>query len=185
VTSNDGIAEDAHARYVHFNSTPWLQRADTRRSTCCDQIARFQRHELRDIGDYNIDGKYHIRYRRILTHVSIDARAHPQTAKIHFRARYDPRTCRAEGIETFAARPLPILLLEIAGCDIVDSRIAVNRIPSFLRGDPASPPTDDDAEFGLMIDTLRNSRIDDRVACADQRRGRFQKNQGLCRHLIA
>src|SRR5690606_13493337 len=97
----------------------------------------------------------------------------------------DPRTDRAERVEALRARPLAVLLLQIACGDVADAGVAVDRIERLLALRPADRATDHDTELGLVLDALALLRQHDRLARSHDRRGRLQEQERLCRRLVA
>ncbi len=65
----------------------------------------------------------------------------------------------AEGVEAFAAGPLAVGLLDVAGGDVVDDDVAANvGADVFVGAELAAAAADDDAEFALVVDALWRGR---------------------------
>ncbi len=96
----------------------------------------------------------------------------------------DPRATRAEGVESLRARPLPVFLLQIAGGDVADARVAKHVIHRIRATHATSHTTDHDPQLGFMLDTRAlGGKLDD-TAVAHQRASWLQEEQRLGRHLV-
>src|SRR5579872_2883625 len=107
--------------------------SDARRSAGEDQIARFERHDLRNIGDQLADAEDQLSSGRILHCLTVQSQLDREALRIrNFISADEPGTCRGERVGSLSQkRLLPGLLeLPVAGRNIVAVHIAGNVIPA-------------------------------------------------------
>src|SRR2546428_9730401 len=119
-SSRNMVAKRADPLDLHFHRVTLLQRADAGRRTGEDHVAGFQRHHRSDELEKYAAGKQHDAGAAVLPHIAVDARAEREIGRIELR--FDARADGAERVEALAARELHILLLQIAGSDIIGAR---------------------------------------------------------------
>src|SRR6185436_10459696 len=117
----------------------------------------------------------------------------------------EPRAHRAERVGAFVAagirqvlldtfRLVRVVLLRVYGpvvkpvlgahaiaCDVVEDRVAVDRVERARRRHVARRPADDDRELGLWVNATVVAANADRLAMADEARGRLQEERGMIR----
>ena len=90
-----------------------------------------------------------------------------------------------EGVEAFGARPLIVLILQVAGGHVVGKREAAHEItPGSAGPEVARAAADDDGELAFKVDALRDGRQADRAAGREQRRWRLEEDQGFGGHFV-
>ena len=89
----------------------------------------------------------------------------------------DPGSERAKGVKPFAARPLPILELQVAGRDIIGDRVPEDKILGLLGGYPAAGFSDHNRQLPFMFDLLGLWRQENGAAMGDDRGGGFEEDQ--------
>src|SRR5207247_5459082 len=118
-----------------------------------DNVARLDRHPLREVLQNDVDREEHIARSGVLPCLAVDAQRDPLLLRItELVGGDDDRSHRTETVEAFPFEPLLVPELKIPGGDVIDDRIAeymIERRPTFdvLAADP-----DNNAQFGLVID---------------------------------
>ena len=127
-----------------------------------DQVAGLKAHGRSDVAEQFGDGKDQVASGCLLFHCSVQPRDDGDgRTPCGVDLVGDDRADRAEGIETFAAGPLAVRLLNVPRGDVVDADVAANvGAHVFVWTYFAASAGDDDAEFSLVI----NARGDGRQA---------------------
>jgi len=121
------IMQAADAFDRHFDGIARDDRSDALGSAGCDQVTRFECHDLRDVTNEDVERENKISRVAGLAHLAIDAGFDLDAGPgVNINAVGDQRSNRAEGIETFAANPLRFFFLQIAGGEIIDAGVAKN-----------------------------------------------------------
>src|SRR5439155_19071747 len=116
----------------------------------------------------------------------VEQSAHPEVLKGNMFAADDPGADRTERVESFAAGPLSVFALQIAGGYVVHAGVAENIVLRLPGQDvPGGPRADDDSQLALIVDVFGDRRIHDRVARGDQRGGWLEEDERLGRDFIA
>src|SRR5690348_9926767 len=177
---NYRIPQRTHAFDADFHHIAGLHRADARRRAGGDQIAGKQRHNLGNEADYNIEGKDEIAGGALLAHLSVDACLHVHARPgVNFVA--DDGADGTEGVEALGASPLAILVLQVAGSDVVEAGVAEDIRPHVITlGEMAAAAADDDGELAFVVHALRERGGPANFACGmEQGRVGLEKDQRL------
>src|SRR5579871_4820035 len=112
-------------RNLHCISS--YKRAHACRSAGANYIAGLQRHDVRDVSYYGVQGKDELACAAGLLHDTVDARLHRDAMPRIDLVRHDGSHW-TECVEAFGSRPLAVLLLQVASGNVVRTRIAENKI---------------------------------------------------------
>src|SRR5258708_23991985 len=113
----------AYAFDRDFDSVAGDHRSDALGSAGCDQVSRFEGHDLRNVTDHYVERENKILRVAGLPHIAI----HPGfdlDAGPGIEAVGDDGSDRAEGIAAFGAGPLTVFVLQIAGGEIIYAGVA-------------------------------------------------------------
>src|SRR5690606_32539121 len=136
-----------------------------------DDVSRFQRDHLRQGGDEGGNVENQVGDPAVLAELAVDLRPHLETGDVADRVgRHDPGTHRTVGVDGLADEPLDVSLLEAAGGDVVDDRVAEHVVPSRLGSDVPTAGADDHPELAFVVGRAggvvrgldRRSRTDER-----------------------
>src|SRR5258706_16228303 len=104
---------------------------------------------MRHEADQGIDAEDHARRRRGLTALAVYEGLDPE--RLGLQADRDGRSEGTERVEPLGACELPVLLLQIAGGDVVDAGIAQDELPRPGLRDVLGRPADDHAKLPFKI----------------------------------
>ena len=92
----------------------------------------------------------------------------------------------AEGVEAFAAGPLAVGLLDVAGGDVVDADVAANvGADVFVGADLVAAAADDDAELALVVDAVGEGGHADDAVGGEERGWRLEEEERLFGDFVA
>src|SRR5690606_14514096 len=117
-----------------------LQRADSRGRAGQDHVAGDQRHDGADVGDQGGDVVDELAGAPGLPDLAVDRRGERQVTGVE--VGLDPRAERAEGVEALGPGELDVLLLQVAGGDVVGAGVAEDHVLDALDRDLAAQPAD-------------------------------------------
>src|SRR5258708_9322696 len=116
----------AYAFDRDFDSVAGDHRSDALGSAGCDQVSRFEGHDLRNVTDHYVERENKILRVAGLPHIAIhpgfDLNAGPGIAAVG-----NDGSDRAEGVEALGAGPLTVFLLQIPAVAIIAARVPENR----------------------------------------------------------
>src|SRR5271165_1000023 len=148
------VAERPHTLDRNSDCIARLQRAHSRRSSRCDHVAGFQRHDLRDVAHHHIERKDEIGGRAILTEFAVDPGLHSHPSPVNEPGDHHG-TDRTKRVEAFGARPLAVFVLQVAGGDVVDTGISENELPHVVAfAKAAAAFADDHTELAFVVHAL-------------------------------
>src|SRR6266702_1118312 len=138
----DHVADVEEFRRLHA-------RADTGRRARSDDVARQQRHKLRDVGNAFRHGEDHGRGRSGLTALAVDVEPHRQFLHVRYLILgHEPGPERTERVVRFALGPLTQTLdLEIALGYVVTDAVAGDMVERVGLGDVLGAGADDGGDF--------------------------------------
>ena len=96
---------------------------------------------------------------------------------------FNPGTERAGGIETLAAGPHGVILLEVAQGHIIDAGISQHVVHGLGLADLACDTPYDHSHLGLVVHVLAVGGLDNRIIRADNRGGWFHEDHKALRRL--
>src|SRR5208282_122524 len=144
-------------------------------------------HDLRNVTDEDIERENKIFRVAGLPEVAVDSGfdldARPG---VNVDAVGDHGSDGAEGVEAFAAHPLRLFALQIAGGEIIYAGVAED-VGAYViaRGEPVAAAGDHDSQFALIVGVRGSLGPKNRSARRQQGRGRFEKQQRLLRNFVA
>src|SRR5512135_2416211 len=121
---HSGISQCADSGNHDFHHVSGLHGADTRRRARRNHVARQKRHDPRNPGNYNINGKDHIGQRGVLFPYAIQQRFNRRVSNVKLRLHDGPQ--RTKRVKTLGARPLFIEGLVIPRADVIEERVPGN-----------------------------------------------------------
>ena len=125
-----------------------------------NNVTGFQRHTKGQIPNDSRDGENHLAGSARLALLAIDTETDGEILRVVNRARMDyPRPHCTRAIETLALEPLVVVALQIARGQVVDYRVAENRIECRRFRNVASACADHNPEFGLIVEFRGRIRI--------------------------
>ena len=132
------IRQRADAFDRHLYAIARLHGSHSRRGASKDQVPGKERHDRGDIAQQMVDRKDQVARSAILAKLPIEVGFQADAGSwIDFVGH--ERTDGTKGIEALGARPLPVLLLQIARGDVVGQRVAANIAACvFFRADLAA-----------------------------------------------
>src|SRR5579862_3421001 len=154
----DNILQRAHAGHCDLNRISGHYWANSFGRAGRDEVARHQRHGIRDVSDDHVERKDEVTRIALLLDLAVHARFH-----IHAHPRVEPvsheRPHRAERVEALGAGPLAVFVLQIAGGEVIHRGVAENVRPYiFALGQFVAATCNDHAEFALVVSALRDFR---------------------------
>src|SRR4051812_4099330 len=181
----DAVAEHANSTYFNLNAVARIHWTHASRSSRCDQISGKKRHHVRYISDDLVEREDEIFGGSLLPNRAIDATFDDDSRpRIDFVG--DQRTDGTERVEAFSARPLVVLLLQVARGDVVHARVSIDVAADvFVIAQLVTALADDDAEFAFVVDALRDRGTEDDFAWSDDGRRRLAEDEQLSRHFVA
>lgn len=172
----DGVGQRADAIDVDGDGIAREEGPHTGGGARQDDIAGEQGHEGRSEGHKLFDGEDHIVGGSHLAQFVIDMAGDQQVRGI--KVGLDPRAEGTESVEAFAAGPLVVTPLQVAGGDVVADGVAEDVVQGVLGFDPAPGLADDDGQLGFMLDVVGLGRDEDGFAGCDDRAGRLEEEEG-------
>jgi hypothetical protein len=114
---------------------------------------------------------------------AVDAGDHLQVREVG--AHPDRRPERAEGVEPLGAGETAVLLLEVAGGDVVGAGDAEDGVARLRRRGPGQAVAQHHGDLPLVLHLPALRRQHDRHVGADQRRGGLEEEERLLGHGVA
>src|SRR6267154_118774 len=149
-----------------------------------NNIARVESHHARDPADQKCARINHQRSITGLPDRTIHASLDKDIGWI--KLGFDMRPNRAERIEAFTAGKLHVTLLDVAGSDVVETRIAENEGQGIIGiAELRAATANDDGQLTFMFNALRIGSESDWLAVTDDRRRRLEKHQRLFGDFVA
>ncbi len=148
-----------------------------------DDVAREQRHRLRDVDDQVLDGADHVARTAELALFAVDRRLDREVVGVHVGLH--PGAQRAGGVEALGAGPLLLAPLHVAGGDVVGAGVAKDDVTHALAGHLAAHAADDHGQLGLVVQLFGEGGVLDRVAGADHRGGGLEEGDRRLGDLVA
>ncbi len=187
---DDGVLQGSDAFDFHFADVAGFQEhlrfarnADTRRRTGEDEVAGFERDDLRDEGEHGGYSEDEFLGAGILHGLAVQSELDFEVVRVDFFVGGDdPGTGGCEGVEGFADGPLLFFAAElpVAGGDVVPAGVTADVLEcGGIVGDVFGGFADDDDEFGFVVDLLGDFGQLDRIAVRDERVGVFREDDGF------
>lgn len=155
----DGKPGRHEATEAALHRVAGVQRAGAGRGARQDDVARFQRHEVRDVGDEAGDGEDHAARAVVLHHLAVYV--HPQPGVLGLRQGlfgYETAngTRRVEGLgQGPRPRSGPQPLQEGDVGHVQRKAVAAHVVAGPLLADPPARPADDHAQLHLGVHLVR------------------------------
>src|ERR1700729_3105050 len=147
------VFENAQTVYLYLDAVAGLNGSHSCGRTGRNQVAGFKRHDLGDVAEQIGDGEDQIAGRGLLSDDAVEPRDQcdgSSAGRVNLVG--DDRADGAEGVETLAAGPLSVGLLNVARGDVVDADVAANVGANvFVGADLVAATCDDDAELALEV----------------------------------
>ena len=145
-----------------------------------DQVPGLQGHYLRNKSHEHVERKEEVDGGAILPQLAVNAGFHAD-AFPRIEALGDDWPNRAEGVETFGAGPLPVLLLQVAGGHVVHAGVAEDIGPHVVALPQAvTALANHDAQLAFVIHPLAKAWLGRRISSPGPitEEGGFRKNKG-------
>ena len=140
------------------------------------EIVSMERRDVEDeVGD-----------QRLLPQLAIDMGFERQPGRIgNLVGSHQSRSHRAEAVDTFAEKPLLVLMLQGPSGHVVDDRIAENVIHRFGARDTATAASNHDGELALVVDAIGRVEIGENGCIrSNHRRRRLGEDHRRRRHVL-
>jgi hypothetical protein len=165
--SGDRVLDLAHAGNGDADYASYFHGAHSRRGAGGDKVTGLKSEKLADVGQNSTRRENHVRDGGVLDALAVEPGLDSEGFKFDFVERNGPAAGGAEGVEAFAAGPLAVALLEVAGGDVVDAGVAPDVFAPVFGFDVAGALADDEAEFAFVVEILGELGVDDFIAVGD------------------